>query len=100
RADVDVEGPCDQPIGEPSVLWQQRSVEICADCVTGASALETAVAVVTVTFEHPAQRGDVRAEIRTAAMVLKAREHTLFTVEVYLDRNVPDQPLAWLAHGA
>src|SRR6185437_1058357 len=51
-ADVDTEGRCDQPVGKPGVLRQQRAVQVGANRVAGLGALEAAVAIVAMTFQH------------------------------------------------
>src|SRR5688500_16660648 len=63
----------DQAVGEPSVLGQERPVEIGAEEVAPAHTLEPGLAVVPVALDDPSQRRRVRAQIGAAAVVLEAR---------------------------
>ncbi len=89
----------DQVVGQPGVLRQQRAVQVGADQVVAAHALEAVAAVVAVALQHPAERLGAGAEVGAAAVVLEAGEDPRAAAEVDLDRDVADQPRARLAHG-
>src|SRR4051812_17616502 len=90
----DPQGGGDQPVGQPGVLRQQGAVEVRAEDVAAAHALEAVAPVVAVTGEHAAQRGGVRGEVGPAGVVLEPREHprAVEPGELGLDGDVADQP--------
>ena len=95
---VDAERQLDQPIGEPDVLRQKRSVEVGADQVAAAHALVAVAPVVPVPLEDAAERPLSLAEVRTAAVILEAGDHPGSRPQVGLDCTVTDQPGSLLAH--
>src|SRR5437588_7180982 len=56
------ERACDQPVGEPGVLGQERAVQVGADDPAAADALAPVPSVVAVTAEDPAERARVGPE--------------------------------------
>src|ERR1700728_4418831 len=117
--DGDSQSRRDQPVREPHVLGQQRTVQIGADHIAAARALEAALPVVAVPFQDPPQRLLAGAELRAPSVVLEAREYTrarraarriaaallVEALKSHLDRDIADQTrrrgsLADAAHGA
>ena len=62
----------DQVVGQPGVLGQQRAVQVGADQVVAAHALEPVAAVVAEAVQHPAEGAGAVAEVGAAAVVLEA----------------------------
>src|SRR3954454_17063191 len=97
---VEAQGGGDEPVGETRVLRQQRAVQVGADDVAPAHALEAVAAVVAVAVQHAAQRLLALAEVGATAMVLESGQHRERPVEVQLDRDIADQARAGLADRA
>ena len=86
------DGVREQPVGEPRVTWQQRTVEIRADRATDAAPLEAGLAIVSEPVENAAERGRARVEHRSSAVVLEARDRPPLAVELALEEHVADHP--------
>src|SRR5436190_11363812 len=94
-----LQGQGDQAVGKPGVLRQQRPVQVGADQVEPANALEAVAAVVPKPLEDAAERLGLGAEVRPAAVVLEAGQDLGPVAKVDLDRDVADQPRTRHAHG-
>src|SRR5689334_20796265 len=97
RARSALDGEGDQVIREPSVLGEQRAMEVCPDQVEALHSLVSVATVVPVTVHDAAERHGIRAEVGASAMVLEAGEDLWPCAEVDLDRDVADQPRTWLS---
>ena len=65
---------CEQPVGEPGIPWQERSVQVCADRSSKPAAFESALAVVAEAEDDTSERLSARVERRAAGVVLEAGE--------------------------
>ena len=72
-------------------------MQVGADQVAAADALEAVASVVAVAPKDPAQRLGGVAEVGAAAVVLEAGDLDRAVAEVGLDRDVADQPRAGVA---
>src|SRR3954469_15409199 len=91
--------PGDEPVGEPGVLRQQRAVQVRADDAVAHDALEARLPGVAVAAQDLAQRALPGTEVRAAAVVLEARQHTGSAVELHLDGDVADEAVRVHADG-
>src|SRR4051794_3898586 len=91
--------PGDEPVGEPGVLRQQRAVQVRADDAVAHDALVARLPGVAVAAQDLAQRVLAGTEVRAAAVVLEARQHTRSAVELHLDGDVADEAVRVHADG-
>src|SRR5215208_4665465 len=83
----------EEPVGEPRIAGQEGAVEVRADRPPDATALEAAVAVVAEPCDDAAERLRADVEMRTAGVVLEARERALHArLELALEQAVADHP--------
>ena len=82
-----------QPVGEPRVARQQRSVQIRPDRAADTTALPAAHTVVAETGDDPTERDGARIEPRPPGVVLEARERSADTrLQLALEQDVADHP--------
>src|SRR2546425_5655222 len=83
----------EQPVGEPRVAGQQRSVEVGADRPAEPAALVTTLSVVAEPGHDAAQRLGAGVEDRPPGVVLEAGERPLRAgLELAFEQDVADHP--------
>src|SRR5437763_15977090 len=65
---------CEQPVGEPGIPWQERSVQVCADRSSKPAAFEAALAGVAEAEDDTSERISARGERRAGGVGREAGE--------------------------
>src|SRR5262245_56696933 len=88
-----LEGALDDPVREPRIARKQRPVEVRADRIPEAHALEAAGAVVSEPGDHAPERHGAGVESGDARVVLEAGQRPPHArVELALEEAVADHP--------